>query len=281
MPILLAYLIISLLSHSAPVIAVSKVAEAIPQLDGLTFDPPSALKYPIRLGGQDWTHCCLLAINSSLWLDPTTGGLEYTKPTFLNSSVPVSEYIAAATHDKSSFPCGATFDGNNGGAPEVRVPYSWCGSNCAGWQISHRGALTQWIGPLVGFILPCLAFCLTIPRRRKLAMPPWVFHPELGNLIAIVSYIFRLAVALLLVSLDTIGWLCLCFALAGPMLLSAVFEAWVDKTLLQYLWRKIVVDSRIPNWQRKDPVLTLRLRAQLLLLIVVGNVDINRSRRAG
>jgi len=53
----------------------------------------------------------------------------------------------------------------------------------AGWQLSHRGNLTQWIGPLVGFILPCLAFCLNIPRKRKLSIPPWVFSPSPDRLL--------------------------------------------------------------------------------------------------
>jgi len=80
----------------------------------------------------------------------------------------------------------------------------------AGWQLSHRGNLTQWIGPLVGFILPCLAFCLNIPRKRKLSIPPWVFSPSPDPLLDFLLYPIRLLVAFALAAVDAIGWLCIC-----------------------------------------------------------------------
>jgi hypothetical protein len=274
--VLMASLTLLLLScfYNNFAIGLSNVSQAIPQLDGLTFEPPDTAYRSITVGGQNWTHCCLLAVNSSFRIDPENSSLEYSSQSFIDGPISVSEFADDAERAGGSFPCGATFDGNFSGAPEVHVPYDWCRSSCDGWQLSHRVALTQWIGPLVGFILPCLAFCLNIPRGQKLSIPPWVFSPSPDGVTAVLSYVFRLAAALILVTLDTITWLCMCFALAGPMLLSAVYEAWIDMRLLHYLWQEIVVNHNLPDRGRTTRFLTLELRAQLLLLIVVGNIDI-------
>ena len=139
----------------------------------------------------------------------------------------------------------------------------------AGWQLSHRGNLTQWIGPLVGFILPCLAFCLNIPRKRKLSIPPWVFSPSPDRLLDFLLYQIRLLAAFALAAVDAIGWLCICFALVGPMLLSGVYETWLDMRLLRSLWKEIIFDREMKDELRTNQVLTMKLRAQLLLLVVV------------
>ncbi|KAK3393873.1 hypothetical protein B0H63DRAFT_505689 [Podospora didyma] len=249
--------------------AISNITEAIPQLEDLA--PLPSTGHPIKAGGQDWAHCCLLAVNASFQVNHDNATLEYSSRPFLNPTlVSASDFaIAATTAGGGSFPCGATFDGKNfEGAPEVRAPYSWCISTCDGWQVSHRGALTQWIGPLVGFILPCLAFCLNIPRRSKLRIPDWVFSPSPKNALPVLLFPVRLSAALFMVTADTVGWLCICFALAGPMLLSGVYETWIDMRLLWYLFQRIV------DAAKTDQVLSMKLRAQLLLLVVVGNIDI-------
>ena len=264
-----------LLAFSRLASAISNISEAIPQLKDLAFLPDTASLRPVTLGGQSWAHCCLLAINASFQVNSTTKSLEFSSQPFLDptrvdpSAFAIAAAAAAESDGGGAFPCGATFDGKNfSGTPEVRASYSWCAGTCDGWQISRRSALNQWIGPLVGFILPCLAFCLNIPRRSKLSIPRWVFNQSPDKLVPVLLFPARLGFALLMVTVDTVGWLCVCFALAGPMLLSGVYETWIDMRLLRYLWQKIV------DGARTDPVLTMRLRAQLLLLVVVGNIDI-------
>jgi len=258
---------------------ISSTDEAIPQLRNLQQLPADAAYRPVKAGGQSWSHCCLLAVNASFRVDREVrggnGSLAFSEQSFLYPpSITPFEFADYAAAGAGAFPCGARFDGNYSGAPEVRVPFSWCRSSCDGWELSHRGDLTQWIGPLVGFILPCLAFCLNIPRRHKLSIPPGVFSPSPDKMLAFFSYPVRLVIALLFVTFDTIGWLCVCFALAGPMLLSGVYETWIDMRLLRYLWTEIIFDPKLDDQHRKRPVLTMQLRAQLLLLVVVGNIDI-------
>jgi hypothetical protein len=250
------------------------LTDAIPQLSGLLPEPPGLQSRPITLGGQNWTHCCLLAVNSSFEIDPINSSLVYSPNPFFGAPLPLPSDFSNSAHDGAgSFPCGASFDGNLSGAPQLRVPFNWCRNTCNGWQLSSRGALTQWVGPLVGFILPCLAFCLNIPRRRKLCIPQWVFSPSPEKALSVLLYIVRLPVALFFVTIDTISWLCVCFALAGPMLLSGVYETWLDMKLLRYLWTNII-DSPRPRDQNRQYSFLTKLRAQLLLLIVVGNIDL-------
>jgi len=62
--------------------------------------------------------------------------------------------------------------------------------------------------------------------------------------------------------LDTVVWLSICFAFAGPMLLSAVYEYALDRKVLEFLSPPKGDPPRIP----------MRLRAQLLLAVVCGNI---------
>ena len=62
--------------------------------------------------------------------------------------------------------------------------------------------------------------------------------------------------------LDTVVWLSICFAFAGPMLLSAVYEYALDRKVLEFLAPPKGVPPKIP----------MGLRAQLLLAVVCGNI---------
>lgn len=130
--------------------------------------------------------------------------------------------------------------------------------------MSHLDVLSQWIGPLVQFILPSLAFCLNVPRVRKLAIPSYVFQAHPRSLRGFASYWFRLGWAIMLMTVDTFIWLSVCFAFAGPMLLSAVYEYSIDRKVLEFL--------SPPQKKRKKqkPVVPKRLKAQLLLAVVTG-----------
>ena len=68
--------------------------------------------------------------------------------------------------------------------------------------------------------------------------------------------------AAVLVVLDTIAWLMTIFALSGPILLSAIYEAFLDSRLLEYV-----------NDERHR--LTVVQRARLLYIVLVGNLDMN------
>ncbi|KAK7965170.1 hypothetical protein PG996_000473 [Apiospora saccharicola] len=203
------------------------VGDLIPQLANLPFYAPNPRA--LQLGGQNFTHCCLRAVNESLTIS-NNNSLAFTNSSFfLPGTTPAS--LKAVT-DNDQFPCGAEWNGHAEGAPVVQVPYTWCTSQCPGWEISHVSKLSQWIGPLVQFILPSLAFCLNVPRARKLAVPDVVFRARPHDVLGFATYWLRLLGAMLLMTLDTTVWLSICFAFAGPMLMSAMCEFVLDRKLL-------------------------------------------------
>ncbi|KAI1634967.1 hypothetical protein F4809DRAFT_474171 [Biscogniauxia mediterranea] len=236
--------------------AYAHVSDAIPQLAGLSFQPPGSR--PIHFGGQNFTHCCLLALNDSLTI--RDGNLSYASPSFVAPGVSVAALESSVADGE--FPCGTAFSGDLRGAPVVQVPYAWCEARCPGWELSSSGAMQQWIGPLVQFLVPSLAFCTNVPRARKLAVPDVVFRAHPRTLVGFASYWVRLLGALLMMAADTVVWLSVCFAFAGPMLLSAVYEYALDRKVLEFL---------APP-EGDPPHMPLRLRAQLLLAVVVGNI---------
>ncbi|RDW92640.1 hypothetical protein BP5796_02034 [Coleophoma crateriformis] len=226
------------------------ITDAIPQLQGLTRTAPGA--WDFYLGGQNFTVCCLLAVNDSIRL--SNGRLVEAETSYLTNF----SFFESASQN-NNFPCGAAYQGDSAGSPVVRVPFSYCSSNCGGWQRSQASKTRQWVGPLIGFILPDLVFCLVVPRRRKLELSPKFFS---GRLDKVQGWLYALSVGLLaglLVSLDTIIWLCTCFAFAGPMIVSGVYEALLDSRILHFV---------------EETALTVDMKARLLFLILVGNLDL-------
>jgi hypothetical protein len=63
------------------------------------------------------------------------------------------------------------------------------------------------------------------------------------------------------VSVDTLIWLALCFAFASPMILSGVYEAFWDHRVVRFL-------------NDEGCKLTIEMRAKLLYIILVGNLDL-------
>ncbi|KAI0200264.1 hypothetical protein F4808DRAFT_173359 [Astrocystis sublimbata] len=227
-----------------------------PQLTGLTLIPPTSR--PATLGGQSYAHCCLLALNDSLVV--SDGNLSYADTSFVDPRVSINDLLDSS--QSNAFPCGAEYTGSDRGSPLISVTYTWCTQKCPGWEISHISVLQQWVGPLVQFIIPCLAFCTNVPQTRKLAIPDVVFRAHPRTAIGLATYWIRLLGALVITLADTVVWLSICFAFAGPMLLSAVYEYALDRKVLEFL----------APYKGRRPDVPMRLKAQLLLAVVCGNV---------
>ena len=66
----------------------------------------------------------------------------------------------------------------------------------------------------------------------------------------------------MVVTIDTILWLMTIFALAGPALISGIYEAVIDSRILTYLQAKI-----------RNKKLSIAQRAQLMYTVLVGHLD--------
>ena len=201
-------------------------------------------------GSQNFTSCCVKALN----LFGRNGNLS-------TSDVQVSRTFL---ENGSQYPCGATWQGNRAGAPSVKVSYTWCNQQCPGWELSNSQKLNEWLQPFVGFILPAVAFTLNVPRRRKFSLPDFVFPAEITkNPVTLIVACCCALTAAIIVAIDTILWLCAVFALAGPLLISGLYEAWIDKRVLDFVSEKI-----------NNEHVELPTRVRILLTVLVGNLDL-------
>ena len=232
----------------------STITDAFPQLVDFSTDPPSYLA--LTLGGQDFDHCCSVAVRDSLVVQD--GQLGFNNDT--NGSVQFDSDLDAFR--KRQYPCGANYIGDREGAPVVKISHRWCKTNCRGWQISKNSKISQWVSPFVGFLVPAIVFCLAIPRRRKINIPAILFAVPLNAITSYPRTPFIAVAAAILASLDTIQWLMTIFALAGPILLSGMYEATLDSSILAYVQN---------NLKRKD--FSTAQRAHLLYIVLVGNLD--------
>lgn len=154
--------VLYLLSHAHGQINESYVytslTEVFPSLSALETDPSNPSP---PAGGQKFPRCCLQAVSESYIIKDGK---------VLNNPDRKSAFISSSPADLNTtqWPCGATFANKDDGAPEVMVPYSWCNSKCSGWQMSTGTALSEWVQPFVGFILPSAVFCLNVSRISSL-----------------------------------------------------------------------------------------------------------------
>lgn len=126
------------------------------------FAPLEDLRRPVphRISSQNFTRCCLRALDE-WYKNPKNPDI------IVESSKNPSKIFSNAddlsnTKPEEQFPCGAQYDGSNDGATRVKISYTWCKSNCGGWQRSRSAVLEQWVQPFVGFILPAAVFCLNV-----------------------------------------------------------------------------------------------------------------------
>ena len=212
--------------------------------------PPTDVAYR---GGQKFGVCCYLAVNESLEIQ--NGTLAF-RP---GQSALVGDIRSFESHQ---FPCDAVYNGSAADQPQVWVSYSWCNRMCPGWGISSPNKLSAWVQPLIAFIFPSVIFVLNVPRRQKLGFPKSLFPQRLISFPGNITLIYRVPAVSFLVAFDTLIWLAMVLSLAGPLLLSGTYEALLDLRTLRYL------DSRLEN-----NALTVRRRAHLLLIILLGNLD--------
>jgi hypothetical protein len=217
------------------------------RLDGLENMKPTNNPY---LGGQSFGYCCHLAIYESLEI--IDGNLQFRKDQ-IHLRGNVSEFI------NYQFPCGASYNGSEGQPAQVWVTWRWCNDKCPGWEMTKPERYSLWIQPLVAFITPSVVFCLSIPRRNKIQVPDALF-PRNGSTLSKAAVLpFKICAGFFIVTLDTILWLTTVLALAGPMLISGIFEA--------------VLDLNVVSLLSKDHYLSTRDRAQLLYIVLIGNLD--------
>jgi hypothetical protein len=244
---------ITLLLYFRVIVAVTNgnfttISDAIPQLAGLSLAPP---RYP-GLGTMNITNCCLFALNDAFAIED--GYLVIVDSSFLSPGTTAESFLNDM--ETGQFPCGSDFNGT-----EVKAPYKWCSIHCPGWQRAQPDNTKAWAFSLISFITPCLAFSTAIPRRRRLRVSDVLFKPSMRDFWKFLLAPLRFLVAVMIVTIDVLMWLALCFAFAGPMILSGVFEVFLDSKILSF----VGTESK----KRLSRVMSTRL----LYLILVGNLD--------
>lgn len=106
---------------------------------------------------------------------------------------------------------------------------------------------------------------LSIPRRWKIRIPSSLFGPDISKLPwGLAEGLGGFLIAAFLGALDVLVWLSVCLACSGPMILPALHEATLDSRVLQFL-----------KTTQGTTEITTDMRARMLFLILIGNLDIN------
>jgi hypothetical protein len=232
------------------------LGDVYPALANLSSKPPTNLSP--HLGGRSGSWCCKLAMNQSIQIE--NGKLAFVPgQTFIRGDIQALE--------KFGNPCTRSYTpGNTLDQPQVMVNYDWCSSNCPGWGLTQSTDLNVWARPLISFIAPSAVFSVNIPRRRKIQVPSWLLSRNVGSITSVLAILIKVPLASFIVTFDAILWLLVVFTLSGPMILSGLYEAMLDVRILRYLDYHVNINS-----------MSVRQRAHLLLVVLLGNLDIQSA----
>ncbi|KAF4446307.1 putative cytochrome mitochondrial [Fusarium austroafricanum] len=216
---------------------------------------------PVRRppGKQDFGYCCRLAVNDSLQIVNGTAEFVPGQPRLVGT---IEDFLS------NPFPCDYRYQGGPGYPPQVYITYGWCHNNCPGYAatVLGRQGLSTWLKPLVLFIIPSAVFSLNVPRRRRINVPSRMFPDKFSSLWSLVSLTYKLPISAIIVTSGILIWNVVIMTFAGPMMLSGLHEAMLDRKIMHYLRRKTSTRS-----------LTVQQRAHLLLVVLFGCLDLEKA----
>lgn len=216
---------------------------ALPDLQNIP--PPSS-----KPGGFGYDICCRFAIMDSVKIE------NKTLVVMLNDNVAVT---SNASDLINNFPCGSKFVPGKEPASDVNVTLDFYKNQCGGsWQLS--AGIRQWALPFVGFILPAVFFCYSIPRAYRLWIPDTLFPTTIGRCWKRLELLYKIPLASFLAIIDNFVLVSIVFTQAGPMILSGLRDARLGIRMINYVVNQEnrIVDSDL---------------VRLLLVFLVSNLE--------
>lgn len=125
----------------------------------------------------------------------------------------------------------------------------------------------SWTAPIVQFILPSVIFSMTIPRQKKIEYDYlFDFDIENGFLRLAISMVLFLII-LLPVFIDTVIWMSTIVVAAGNMIVSGIYEAFIDYRIIKY----------VQSLDGNNNEAMLERKRQLLITIASGNLQLGKG----
>jgi len=194
-----------------------------------------------RIHAYDGETCCKLAKAQQAFVDDV--------PDFMNQT------------------CGQSYEPNLPPALPLHVPFRFCSDRCGGMDLTRREETGSWTAPIVQFILPSVIFSMTIPRQKKIEFD-YLFDFDLDNGVLRLSISMLLFLVILIpVLIDTVIWISTIVVAAGNMIVSGIYEAFIDYRIIKYVQS---LDAH------KDEAMLARKR-ELLITIASGNLQLGKG----
>ena len=169
----------------------------------------------------------------------------------------------------NNYQCGRTYNESLDPAPDLAVPFRWCHDHCKGYAVSPANDTIVWATPLIQYILPAVIFSMIIPRRLVLTPHRWLFNFRLNRLSDWIKALFSLCVSGLIFTADTTLWVFMIMIAPGPFIFSGLLEVTLDYSVIRHLKK-----SHIPSGGQQPRCLTRVQRAELLIAVLAGNLEI-------
>lgn len=122
-------LLTTTLAQDSPNATQTVIEDFIPLLSDNNLYTPTS--WTTRIGGQNFTWCCIRAVADSLFVD-ANGNLAVNEDgPVINLNVTALQFAS----NESQFPCTAVYDSDYpDGSLEINVNYTWFAETCPGWE---------------------------------------------------------------------------------------------------------------------------------------------------
>jgi hypothetical protein len=185
----------------------------------------------------------------------------------------IKDGVYNQSSDLNRLQWGATYSDTSPSALSINITLTTCLAKAPGYQRSNK--LSEWATPLFGFLLPAVAFVLTVGRPKRLAKFEYLIFKRLkgGKGRGLLGHAKRFAWASLMliaglllttfsVILDTTLWGISVFVFAGPLMAGSVYKAINDFLILRHLQQK-----------RDHSASVSALDRYLMAVVLVGTFD--------
>ncbi|KAK1779555.1 hypothetical protein QBC45DRAFT_132422 [Copromyces sp. CBS 386.78] len=230
-----------------------------------------------------------LVLLLGIFPQPTEAVHRYNEAQCCNDAVASNVFTLSITRDpntgemlSSEAPdCGQMYNDTLKPAPEIKVSYAYCKTNCGGFGLSKGDEPGQWAAPIVQFLLPSVIFSMNVPRRHILLSTTrfknwvWTILPRPSGrkerrAVAILAGIVLLALDTLFGALDALIWIVVVMGMAGPMMVGGLHEAVLDYKIVRALKEGA---HREEGEEGKRPTLkSLRDTVEVLVIAISGNL---------
>jgi hypothetical protein len=204
---------------------------------------------------------------------------KYVYGATINNCCEIAKSTNSFLHNPGIVNCGQIYNESLPPATPLYIPYRLCISECGEWSPTKP---SQWVAPILQFLLPAVVFCIHIPRPLVSLFIPAIDDAErdtaCNRLRSFKIWIGFPVLVLGISIIENLIWVVISISMAGPMILAGLYDALLDYRIIQELRpQSLRRQSGLlqGSGPAQRPARDIRVEVGLAVSLVCGSINLN------